>query len=104
MVPGEVPELNRAGFAAGAFDGLGQLLFGYRWTVDAGVLQTPQAAEFCAIPATVRRLARRARIHTDCLNVQRDAGVPWARLRGVYAAAIRDAQRADTHGALSEGL
>ena len=50
---GLVPELDSAGFSAMSFNDQGAPLVKYKWTVPGIWPQTPQAAEYMAIPTSL---------------------------------------------------
>ena len=100
-----MPELDRAGFCAISFNDQGSPLVKYKWTVPGSWPQTPQAAEYMAVPSTLGLVTGPSQVFGYCLNVVRDMAKPWQKLgKGVYASLVKKAQGLDRLGSLAEGI
>jgi len=87
-----VPELRRAMWSVAEVDEQGEALAIVRGPVWAPLPQTPQASEYCALVAANQLVARRARVHGDCLGVVNGANAPQAKRLShklLYAGAFR---------------
>ena len=103
--PGLVPELGRAGFSAISFNDQGTSLVRYKRTVPGTWPQTPQAAEYMAIPTSLGVITGPSQLFGDCLNVVRNMAKPWQMLgKGVYTSLVKKAQGLDRLGVLAGGI